>query len=148
MTADATLGRAVQVTLPDRWHRREQPAHGIVAAARPRTMPRSGYCPEIVVACTPVGSDLHAWRDEAVAALGAQLPDFALEESDDYVLGEHVVAYRLFAHRFGTVDVLSEQWAWLVAGLGVTLTCSVAREDYPTFCDLFEAVAGTVEVVR
>jgi len=147
VTADATLGRTVQVTLPDRWHRRERQAHGIVVAARPRTVPASGYCPDVVVACTPVADDLRAWRDEAVAALAAQLPDFALEDADDYLLGDHVVAYRLFAHRFGTVDVLSEQWAWLVDGLGVTLTCSVAREDYPTFCDLFEAVAGTVEVV-
>lgn len=147
MTADATLGRTVHVTLPDRWHRRERPAHGIVAAARPRTVPASGHCPEIVVACTPVADDLRTWRDEAVAALAAQLPDFALEEADEYALGDHVVAYRLFAHRFGTVDVLSEQWAWLVDGLGVTLTCSVAREDYPVLCELFEAVAGTVEVV-
>lgn len=148
MTADATLGSAVHVTLPDRWHRRDRPAHGIVAAARPRNVPGSGVCPEIVVACTPVADDLDAWRDEAMAALATQLPDFALEESDSYALGEHVVAYRLFAHRLGTADVLSEQWAWLVGGLGVTLTCSASREDYPTFCDLFEAVAGTVEVIR
>lgn len=147
MTPDATLGRTVQVTLPDRWHRREQPAHGIVVAARPRTMPASGYCPEIVVACTPVTDDLRAWREEAMAALSGQLPGFALEEAEEYLLGVHVVAYRLFEHRFGTADVLSEQWAWLVDGLGVTLTCSVAREDYPTFCELFEAVAETVEVV-
>lgn len=147
MTTDATLGRAVQVTLPDRWHRRDRPAHGVLVAARPRNLPPSGYCPEVVVACTPVADDLRTWRDEAMAALALQLPDFVLEDEDEFGLGDHVVAYRLFAHRFGTADVLSEQWAWLVGGLGVTLTCSAAREDYPTFCDLFEAIAGTVEIV-
>ncbi len=141
------LGREIQVTLPMRWHRRDEPGHGVVVAARPRRIPASGFCPEVVVRCTSVLDDLHTWRDEAISALAAQLPDFALEDEDHFDLGDHRVLYRRFAHRSGTADVLSEQWAWLVDGLGVTLTCSVAREDYPTFCDVFEAIAETVDVV-
>ncbi|MCW2768222.1 MAG: hypothetical protein JWO11_4181 [Nocardioides sp.] len=42
-------------------------------------------------------------------------------------------------------DLVSEQWAWLVDGRGITLTGTVARVDYPAYCDLFEAVAETVD---
>jgi len=44
--------------------------------------------------------------------------------------------------------VVSDQWAWLVDGVGVTLTCTVAREDYADYYDVFEAVAETVDPER
>lgn len=141
------LGREILVDLPVRWHRRDEPDRGVVVAARPRRVPASGLCPEVVVRCTTVADDLVAWRADAIAALGRQLVDFALEDEDGFPLGDHEVAYRRFAHRSGPWDVLCEQWAWLVDGLGVTLTCSVAREDYPTFCDVFEAIAETLDVL-
>lgn len=141
------LGRYVQLSLPPGWHRRRDVGHGIVVAARPRTLPPSGVAPELVVRCTLVATELLAWRDEVMAELGRRLVDFALEDADDFRLGPHRVAYRRFAHRLGSADVLSDQWAWLVDGVGVTLTGSVAREDYPTYCDLFEAVAATVDVL-
>jgi hypothetical protein len=143
----AALGREVRVDLPVRWHRRDDPGHGVLVAARPRLVPASGYCPEVVVRCAAVSEGLASWRAEALDALAAQLPDFALEDEDDYELGDQPVAYRRFAHRVGSADLLSEQWAWQVDGLGVTLTCSVAREDYPTFCDVFEEIAATLEVL-
>ena len=42
------------------------------------------------------------------------------------------------------LDVVTEQWAWLVDGAGVTLTASVARADYADYADLFEEVAATL----
>ena len=57
--------------------------------------------------------------------------------------------YRRFAHRVGAADRCScDQWAWPVgsAEQGVTLTCSVARDDYPDYCDVFEAIAETVDL--
>jgi hypothetical protein len=98
------------------------------------------------VRCAVVEEDLGTWRAEAVGALARQLPAFALEDRDAYDLGDHRVIYSRFAHRLGSTELLSEQWAWLVDRLGVTLTCTVAREDYPAFCDLFEAVAATVDI--
>lgn len=78
-------------------------------------------------------------------SLAEVLDSFELEDADRFELGEHQVEYRRFAHRVDLVDVLCEQWAWLVDGCGLTLTCSVAREDYLDYCDLFESVAETVE---
>ena len=91
--------------------------------------------------------DLTTWRDTTMAELAQRLPGFALEDADTFDLGDHRVAYRRFAHTSGAADVLSEQWAWLVDGVGVTLTCSVAREDYPAYCDVFERIAETVDVL-
>lgn len=147
MNTPPTLGRDILVTVPARWHRRDDPASGVVLAARARSLPPSGHPPEIVVRCVPVDDDLTTWRGDAMRALAGQLAAFALEDEDAFDLGEHRVAYRRFAHRLGSLELLSDQWAWLVDGLGVTLTCTVAREDYATFCDLFESVAATVEVM-
>ena len=43
--------------------------------------------------------------------------------------------------------MLCDQWAWLGDGLGITLTCSAARQDYLDYCDVFEAVAETVDLL-
>lgn len=137
----------VTLTVPRTWHTRRSPAHGIVLAARPRTIPASGISPEIVVRCAPVEVELGTWRGQALLDLRAQLTDFALEDADQFDLGDQRVSYHRFAHRFGAADVVCDQWSWLVDGLGVTLTCSVAREDYLAYCDLFEDVAATVDVL-
>jgi len=145
--AGTPAGRDVLVTVPARWHRRADPARGVVVAARARVVPPSGHIPELVVRCAAVDEDLATWRAGAITALARQLPAFALEDRDDFDLGEQPVVYHRFAHRLGTLELLSDQWAWLVDGLGVTLTCTVAREDYPAFYELFEAVAATVDVM-
>jgi hypothetical protein len=137
----------VTLTVPRSWHTRRNLGHGVILAARPRALPTSGVSPEIVVRCAPVDLDLLAWRGQALLDLRAQLVDFALEDADEYDLGDQRVSYCRFAHRFGSADVLCDQWAWAVDGLGVTLTCTVAREDYPDYFDLFEDVAATVDVV-
>lgn len=137
----------VTLTVPRTWHTRRDLGHGVVLAARPRSVPTSGVSPEIALRCSVVDVDLTVWRGQAVLDLRAQLVDFALEDADEFDLGDHRVAYVRFAHRFGAADVVCDQWAWLVDGLGVTLTCSVAREDYLTYCDLFEDVAATVDVL-
>ncbi len=96
--------------------------------------------------CAAVDDTLDRWRAQAMRELGRRLADFALEDEDEFSLGDHDVAYRRFAHRVGTADLLCDQWAWLVDGLGITLTCACAREDYLDYCDLFEIVAETLEV--
>jgi hypothetical protein len=137
----------VTLTVPRTWHTRRDLGRGMILAARPRAVPTSGVSPEIALRCTTVDVDLTVWRGQAVLDLRAQLVDFTLEDADEFDLGDHRVAYLRFAHRYGAADVVCDQWAWLVDGLGVTLTCSVAREDYLTYCDLFEDVAATVDVL-
>ncbi len=137
----------INLAVPGDWHRRADPESGVILSARPVGVPPSGYVPDVVLRAAPVDDALVPWRDEAMADLGRRLPGFALEDADEYDLGEHEVAYRRFAHSFGSTDVLVDQWAWQVDGTGVTLTCSTAREDYPAYCDLFEMIASTVDVV-
>lgn len=139
--------RCVQLALPPGWHRRRDLAPGVVVAARPRVAPVPGPGPELVVRCTVVDTDLLTWRAEVLAELARRLDDFALEDAAEPAIGPHRVAYRRFAHRLGDVDVLSEQWAWLVDGVGVTLTGSVAREQHRAYRSLFEAVAASVDVL-
>jgi hypothetical protein len=134
------------VTLPAGWARRSDPDHGVLLAARSPTPTPSGVRPEVTLRCAPVAEDLATWRDDALAELGDRLVDFEVEDADDYHLDGHPVAYRRFAHRVALGGVVCEQWSWTVDGLGVTLTGSVAREDYPAYCELFEQIAETVDL--
>jgi hypothetical protein len=136
----------IGISLPATWRRRASPAHGVVVSARSGVLPASGVHPELTLRCTPVDSELTQWRAEAIRELSGRLVDFDLEDEDVFDLLGREVAYHRFAHRLGSADVLSDQWAWLVDGLGVVLTCSVAREDYPDYCDVFEAIAETVSI--
>lgn len=138
----------VSASVPRSWATRSDPERGIVVAARSREVPPSGFPPELVVRTVPVDSDLATWRRDALAALTSQLDQIDVEDEDHFELGEHEVSYRRFSYRSVATDVVCEQWAWLVDGLGVTLTGSVARSDYAAWCELFEDVAGTVEVWR
>lgn len=138
----------ITVALPRHWTTRTDPAHGIAVAARARALPPSGFAPEVVLRTAPVTSGLDAWRSDAMTTLATQLADFDVEDSDEFDLGGRSVAYRRFAHRLGATDVVCEQWAWLVEGVGVTLTGSVARTDYVDYGDLFEAIAATVEIAQ
>lgn len=137
----------ITVSVPKHWATRSDTEHGIVVAARSRELPPSGFAPEIVVRTTLVDApDLTTWRLEALTSMTTQLDAFDLEDEDLFDLADHPAAYRRFSHRLATVDVVCEQWSWLVDAVGVTLTGSVARRDYATYCDLFEEVAATIEV--
>jgi hypothetical protein len=135
------------IAVPPTWRRRSDPDHGVLVAARATQVPASGVPPELVLRCARVDDDLAGWRATAMAELAERLEAFALEDDDDFDLLGRDVAYRRFAHRVGTADVVCDQWAWLAHGVGITLTCSVAREDYPTYCDLFETIAETVDLL-
>ena len=132
--------------LPTTWRRLSHLPHGVVVNARATIVPASGVPPEVVVRCATVDADLHAWRAGAIQELSAVLVDLEVEDEDEFRLVGEPVAYHRFAHRLGSADVLSDQWSWLDDGLGVTLTCSAARVDYPAYCDVFEAIAETVRI--
>lgn len=136
----------IDLSVPRSWRRRADPDRGILLNARATRLPASGVPPEATLRCGLVDTDLDAWRADALAGLGRRLDDFELEDDDRFDLGGDRVAYHRFAHRLGAADVLSDQWAWLADGLGVTLTCSAARVDYPDYCDAFEAMAATVRL--
>lgn len=142
----STMGRAdLGIALPPSWRRTSDPDSGVLVSARPVSTPASGFRPHVVLRCGPATGELDDWCDQEMAELARRLSGFEVEDDDTFDLMGHDVAYRRFAHRLGAADVLCDQWGWLVDGLGVTLTCSVAREDYWDYCDVFEAIAATVE---
>ena len=136
----------ITLCLPRTWRRLPHLPHGVVVNARATFLPASGVPPEAVVRCATVDTDLHLWRADAVRELATALVDFEVEDDDTFDLLGEQVTYHRFAHRLGSADVLSDQWAWLNNNLGVTLTCSAARVDYPVYCDVFEAIAATVSI--
>lgn len=154
MTSEPSRAPQLSVVVPRTWRRRAEPDEGVLVAARSTVLPPSGVRPELVLRHVPVddGLTLGAWRERDLRELAGLLDDFALEDDDEYDLLGREVAYRRFAHRVGPADVLCDQWAWLVeepgaSRWGLVLTCSVARADYLAYCDVFEAVAETVDVL-
>lgn len=135
----------VTVCLPPRWRRRSDPDRGVLLHARAPAPPPSGVHPEVVLRVEPVAAPLVAWRAEALTELANRLYDFELDDVEDYELEGRPVAYRRFAHRIAVADLVSEQWAWQVGGTGLVLTCTVAREDYAAWCDVFESIAATLD---
>lgn len=141
------MATEIQCFIPPGWEIRNDSTTEFLVRARPHHH-TGGVPPEIVVRSQPVDEELATWRRDALAALETQLDDFELEDEDAFDLGVAPAHYHRFAHRMGTADLLTEQWAWLVHGVGVTLTCTVERADYIAYCELFEDVAETVEVLR
>ena len=133
------------IALPPRWRRRSDPDHGVLVHARAAVVPDSGTAPELVLRCAAVDDDLLTWRAEALVELADQLVGFDVEDEDAFELEGRPVAYTRFGHRLGLAELMSEQWSWLLGGTGITLTGTVAREDYADYCDVFEAVAATFE---
>ena len=70
---------------------------------------------------------------------------YELEDDDLYDADGLDCAYRRFGFRAEGAEVLVEQWAWLVDGVGLTLSCAVPREHYAEYCDLFDALAAAVD---
>ena len=136
------------IILPPRWRCSFEPERGVVVTARQASIPPSGVPPELVLCRTRVDDSLASWRTRALAGLAERLEAFELEDEDDLELDGREATYRRFSHRTGLADLVSDQWAWVVDGVGVTLTCTVAREDYADYCDVFEAVAETVDPAR
>ena len=146
------LGRDdISIGVPSGWRQTFDLDHGIVMVARAPTTPGSGFVPTFVLDAEPVDGSFESWQEKSLAALSDLLERFDEEDADDYHLGPALARYRRVAHVSSVSSehhLVSEQWCWLIEGLGFTLTGTVAREDYADFCDLFEDVAGTFSVRR
>ncbi len=138
----------ISIGVPSGWRQSSDLDHGIVMAARAPVTPGSGFVPEFVLDAEPVDCSFESWQEKALAALSDLLQRFDEEDTDDYQLGPGLARYRRVSHVSSEHNLVSEQWCWLIEGVGFTLTGTVAREDYADFCDLFEDVAGTFSVRR
>ena len=141
----------ISIAVPSGWSRASDLDHGILMAARAPTAPGSGFVPRFVLDAEPVDSSFESWQENAVTALSDQLQRFDEEDTDDYHVGPELARYRRVSHVSSVSSdhhLVSEQWCWLIEGVGFTLTGTIAREDFADFCDLFEDVAGTFSVRR
>jgi hypothetical protein len=104
----------------------------------------SGVAPRLEHRTQPHDGSLAAWRD-LVARADEGRPGFDLEDEDTFELAGHAVEYRRFGHTVAGVHVLSDQWLWVVDGVGHQLLGTVAAEEYASYCDVFESVAETFD---
>ena len=125
------------VTMPRRWPR----VRGGYAAPG---VHGSGLAPWLEHRAEPFDEDLDGWR-RLVAAADASRTGYDLEDEDTFELGGHDVVYRRFSHTVAGVPVLSDQWLWVVDGLGHQLLGTVAADEYADYCDVFESVAETFD---
>lgn len=142
----ATSYHDVVLSVPRHWVSHADPEQAIALAARAPRRLASGFAPELVLRAVPVTGDPEQWRRRVLLAPGNGLEEFEVDEIEQYELTGRLVGYRRFGHRLGAVSVICDQWAWVDQGVGVTLTCSVARSDYADYAELFESIAATVEV--
>ncbi len=133
------------ISIPASWRRSSDPACGVLVAARATALPPSGVRPRLSLRCEPVPGGSDRWRADTLTELAAGTVAFDLEDEDTYDIGGHEVAYRRYAHLARGADLLCDEWSWHVDGVGFVLTGTTAREDYPDYCDVFEAVAETFE---
>lgn len=143
------LSHDLSIVVPSQWVSHRAPERGIALAARSRSVPPSGFPPRLVLETMRAASpqtDPAPSDAEPLEPLHTRLTDLEVEDIDTVDLDGHPVTYLRFSHRVGDTDVLCDQWQWRVEGAAVTLTGSVAREDYADYCDLFEEVAASVEL--
>lgn len=143
----ATAHHDIALSVPRHWVTHADPEQAIALAARAPRRLASGFAPELVLRAVAVTGDPAPWRTRALVAPGLGLEQFEVEEiEDDDELAGRPVGYRRYGHRVGAVDVVCEQWVWVVDGLGVSFTGTVARVDYADYADVFESIASTIEV--
>ncbi|MBB6628340.1 hypothetical protein H5V45_13520 [Nocardioides sp. KIGAM211] len=125
--------RDVGISLPRGWRRTSDPGRGVLVTARAATAPPSGVHPRVTLTWRPPGDG------------PAEVAERDLEDEDAFDLAGREVTYRRYARLEGGVDVLCDEWSWHSDEASVVLTGRVAREDYPDYCDVFEAIAETFD---
>lgn len=135
--------REPRISIPVSWRASADLEHGVLVSALAPVPGRHGVVPSLRLEVEPVKVPPRQWYDDTVADLAARLPDFGLDDEEVSDLEGREACYRRFAHRRAGRDVVTEQWAWWVDGLGFTLSGTVAREDHAELGELFEEVAAT-----
>ena len=104
----------------------------------------SGLAPRLEHRSEPFAGSLDAWRLQ-VSGADAARADLDLEDDDRFEVAGHDTVYRRFGRTVGRVPVLTDQWLWVVDGIGHQLVGTVAAAEYEDYCDVFESVAETFD---
>ena len=107
----------------------------------------SGWAPRLEHRAETFAGTLDDWHHH-LADLDAARPGFDLEDDGCFEAGRHETVYRRFGHLLNGVPVVSDQWLWVVDGIGHQLLGTVAAADYEDYCDVFESVADTFDPDR
>lgn len=133
------------LTVPPGWDVHPSPSPDTLVLARGHAG-WSGVPPELVLRRTEVDpGELVAWRRRAETELRRVLDSCVVEDSEVVDLEGREVFYARLAHRGVGVELLTEQWSWLVGSWGLTLSGTVALEDYADLCEVLEDAAASVE---
>lgn len=127
------------------WHLHAAPDL-LVLTARPGT---GGVRPQIRVELVPLGGrgeppDLRSWRAVALHVLRQQRHGVEVEDEDRFALHDREVHYCRYALLEGPHDLLGEEWAWELPGLGAAISWQLHRADYLRYCDVVEDLADLV----
>lgn len=148
---------ATTLAVPAGWRRRGALDRGVLlSAVAPTTVPPgsgptwmtapTGILPTLRLVVTPVRVPEADWVAEELAELSARLGVLVVEhEGSPDPGGTETFHHRVRHLRRGTA-ALTEQWGWLVGGLGFTLTASAAAHDHDTLAEVFAAVAASFTV--
>ena len=117
-------------------------------AASAAVASRSSFVPRVVLDAEPVDGSFESWQARALTVLGDLLRGFRPGGYRRLPPRHRASALPPRVLRLERPRAVSEQWCWLIGGVGFTLTGTVAREDYADYTDLFEDVAGTFSVRR
>lgn len=141
-------GHHAPVLVPPGWRCTCDPGGGVLLRVRAPHPGLSGVVPLLRLDIEPVRVSWRAWREDDLADLAARRTDFALAEEDEYEQGVRDVGFRRYTYRRGVDVLVCEQWAWLVEGVGHTLTGTAAHEDLDAVADVFAVVAGSFDPGR
>ena len=113
-----------------------------VAAARSE----AGLAPPIRLEVEPVHLTATGWVAEELADLSSRLVGLVVEHEESSDLSGVETCYRRFRYLRLGVPAVTEQWGWLVGGLGFTLTASAAASEHEDYAALFAVVAASFAV--
>lgn len=127
------------------WHLHARPDL-LVLTTRPGT---GGVRPQIRVELESLGGrdeppDLGSWRAVELFALRRHGHGFEVEDEDCFLLHDREVHYCRYAVLERHHDLVGEEWAWELPGLGAVVSWQLHRADYLRLCDVVEDLADLV----
>jgi len=132
--------------IPTGWRSRDALDHGVLMSAVAPAHSAAGLAPTIRLEVEPVHLAATGWVAEELADLSSRLVGLVVEHEECSDLSGVETCYRRFRHLRLGVPAVTEQWGWLVDGLGFTLTASAAAAEHEDYAALFAAVAASFAV--
>lgn len=142
-----TVG-TLSLELPTTWQTLDDPPAGVALLALAPT-PSSGIRPNLVLTVDDVSgtAGLRDWQQGSDRLMAGTLSGYLLLDLERVMLagadGVRRLAHHVVDHR---ASVTMEQWAFVHADRGLTLTGSVATPDYPAVASDLRACAESLDL--